>query len=133
MAEWVDFDYVKEKVGIAAILNHYGLLEGMTERKGGEELKGHCPFHDDAAPSFGANTVKNNFNCFGGGCGAHGDVIDFVRFKEGIEAGERNQGRRQAALIIQRSFGFTSPRKTRQDTPEEVLVVTDIEVMWMSG
>ena len=128
MAEWVDFNYVKAEVGIAAILDHYGFLDGMKQGKG-SELKGHCPFHDDAAPSFGANTEKNNFNCFGGGCQAHGDVIDFVRLKEGIDTGNRNRDRRQAALVIQRSFGLTSPRKARQNEPEEVLEVVDIEVI----
>ncbi len=131
MAEWVDFDYVKQEVGIAAILSHYGLLESMTQKKG-DELKGHCPFHDDTEPSFGANTAKNNFNCFGGGCDAKGDVIDFVRLKERIDTGERNQGRRQAALLIQRWFSLTSPRRERQrvgndvprqDEPKEVPVI----------
>ncbi len=36
MVEWVDFDYVKKEVGIAAILSHYGLLEGMAQRKGAD-------------------------------------------------------------------------------------------------
>ncbi len=60
MAEWVDFDYVKAAVGIAAILEHYDLLEGMKECKG-NELKGRCPFHDDTAPSFGANNREEQF------------------------------------------------------------------------
>lgn len=54
--------------------------EGVQLRRSGKSYKGRCPFHEDKTPSF---TVKENrFKCFG--CGASGDVIDFVRALRGL-------------------------------------------------
>jgi hypothetical protein len=39
--------------------------------------KYYCPFHDDKDPSLILNDQKNIFHCFG--CGAKGDIIEFVR------------------------------------------------------
>lgn len=37
-----------------------------------------CPFHDDKSPSFGVNLAEpETFHCYG--CGAHGDVGDFLQ------------------------------------------------------
>jgi hypothetical protein len=49
---------------------------GVKLRKSGNRLVGLCPFHDDKTPSV---YIFDNqrFHCFG--CGAHGDVIDFVK------------------------------------------------------
>ena len=104
MAEWVDFNELKQRVSITDVLNHYGLLDSLTPRKGGEELVGLCPFHEERRKSFGANTVKNNFQCFS--CKAHGNVIDFVRHKE--ELGEGRGATRTAALLLQQWFPFTT-------------------------
>ncbi len=43
--------------------------------------KGLCPFHSEKGPSFSVHPQRRNFHCFG--CGAHGDVIGFVRRLEG--------------------------------------------------
>ncbi len=45
--------------------------------KAGNELKGCCPFHDDSSPSFTIFANGERFYCFG--CGATGDVLDFVQ------------------------------------------------------
>ena len=43
-----------------------------------------CPMpnHNDGNPSFGVNTEKNTFNCFG--CGCSGDLIKLVQDVEGL-------------------------------------------------
>jgi DNA primase len=46
-------------------------------RKAGREYKACCPFHGEKTPSFTVNDEKEFFHCFG--CGAHGDVIGFVK------------------------------------------------------
>jgi hypothetical protein len=53
----------------------------MKLRRAGRTWIGCCPFHDEKTPSF---TVypDHRFHCFG--CGAHGDVIDFVRRIDGL-------------------------------------------------
>jgi len=58
-------------------------IESMIETKKstGKRAYAHCPFHEDHTPSFVIYREQNTFHCFG--CQAHGDVIDFVRRKEG--------------------------------------------------
>lgn len=51
-------------------------------RRAGRELVGLCPFHDDRHPSFSVNPDKGVFHCFG--CGASGDVINFVMRADGL-------------------------------------------------
>ena len=46
-------------------------------KKHGKEWLGLCPFHSESTPSFTVVPAKGFYHCFG--CGAHGDVIDFVR------------------------------------------------------
>lgn len=46
-------------------------------QRAGSELKGCCPFHSDRSPSFTVFDGGRRFHCFG--CGAFGDVLDFVQ------------------------------------------------------
>lgn len=63
-------------------------------KKTGSNYKGVCPFHNEKTPSFVVSETKQIFTCFG--CGATGDVIEFVKrynnldFPEAVEklAGE---------------------------------------------
>ena len=48
----------------------------------GHGFIGCCPFHDDSTPSLSVGGVPDRFHCFG--CGASGDVIDFVARLEGL-------------------------------------------------
>lgn len=48
----------------------------------GHGFVGCCPFHDDSTPSLSVGGVPDRFHCFG--CGASGDVIDFVARLEGL-------------------------------------------------
>lgn len=51
------------------------------DRVGGE-WKGCCPFHADRSPSFTIYDSGRRFQCFG--CGASGDVLDFVQRVHGV-------------------------------------------------
>ncbi len=55
---------------------------GVELRPAGHGFLGCCPFHDDTTPSMSVAGVPDRFTCFG--CGAHGDVIDFVRRLHGM-------------------------------------------------
>ncbi|MCC6347905.1 MAG: hypothetical protein IT388_12015 [Nitrospirales bacterium] len=72
-------------------------------KRAGANYKGLCPFHSEKTPSFIVNPSRQRYHCFG--CGADGDVIDFVQrlkslsFKEalrylGIEQGPLTAKRR---------------------------------------
>ncbi len=55
---------------------------GVELRPSGRGLTGCCPFHDDSTPSLSVAAIPDRFTCFG--CGAHGDVIDFVQRLHGL-------------------------------------------------
>ena len=61
------FESVKAAVTVRQAAEHYGL-------KVGHGNMACCPFHNDHTPSMKLN--EDYFYCFG--CGATGDVIDFV-------------------------------------------------------
>lgn len=62
------FEIKKEDIDLRNILEH----EGVRFNKNN---KACCPFHNERTPSF---SIKNNrYKCFG--CGAGGDVINFIR------------------------------------------------------
>ena len=50
--------------------------------RAGREWKACCPFHDDRTPSFTIYAEDRRFMCFG--CGAEGDVLDFVMKAHGV-------------------------------------------------
>lgn len=64
-------------------------LSGVARQAGvklagaGRELKGCCPFHPDKSPSFTIYADDRRFQCFG--CGAEGDVLDFVQRAYGVK------------------------------------------------
>jgi DNA primase len=48
----------------------------------GREYSGLCPFHKEKSPSFTVSDEKGFYHCFG--CGAHGDIFDFVMQKQNM-------------------------------------------------
>jgi DNA primase len=48
----------------------------ITLRKAGTSFKACCPFHTEKTPSFIVTPERRSYHCFG--CGAHGNVIDFL-------------------------------------------------------
>lgn len=59
------------RVDISDVVGRYVQL-----RKGGANLLGLCPFHNEKSPSFTVSPTKQFFHCFG--CGAHGNAIGFL-------------------------------------------------------
>lgn len=64
-------DEIRNRLQLSAII---GKKVRLT--RAGREFKGCCPFHGEKTPSFYVNDDKQFYHCFG--CGAHGDVIEFV-------------------------------------------------------
>lgn len=52
-------------------------------RKNGRDYTGLCPFHKEKSPSFHVNQEKQLFHCFG--CGAGGNLVQFVMRSEGLD------------------------------------------------
>ena len=84
--EALDLDAIRlnhplaEVAGAVVKLNH-----------GGKEWTACCPFHPDKSPSFTIFSDGRRFHCFG--CGAGGDVLDFVQRLHGV-------GLREAAEML---------------------------------
>ena len=68
---------LQDRVDIAAVVG-----SRVTLKKGGKDLLGLCPFHDEKTPSFTVSPAKNMYYCFG--CGAGGDAIKFLEEFEGL-------------------------------------------------
>ena len=87
MTKWIDFEAIKRRVPIAAVLDHYR-IEGL-KRSGKARLRGRCPLHGgEGRETFHVNTAEQVFHCFS--CRAGGSVLDLVMAIEGC-------GLRQAA------------------------------------
>jgi DNA primase len=74
----IDVEQVKARHSLSAVIGRRVKL-----RKAGHEHVGLCPFHQENTPSFRVNDTKGLFHCFG--CGASGDVIDFIRAIDGLD------------------------------------------------
>ncbi len=74
----MDFvEQVKSSVDIVHLVGEYVRLKKM-----GSRYVGLCPFHAERTPSFGVNAVHQYYKCFG--CGAGGDIFNFVMQLEGV-------------------------------------------------
>lgn len=96
------FDTVKQSVTTRQAAEMYGSKirrNNMTS----------CPFHNDRTPSM---KVDNRFHCFG--CGADGDVIDFVSRLFGISNLE-------AAQKIASDFGTSYDMKSAVTKPKKII------------
>lgn len=70
-------------------------------RRSGSEWVAQCPFHPDRTPSFTVYDSGNRFKCFG--CGAGGDVLDFVQRAYGltlVEAARQLDGGQVPAMPV---------------------------------
>lgn len=68
-----------------------------------------CPFHNDRTPSM---KVDKRFHCFG--CGADGDVIDFVARLFG-------KGAKEAAEMIATDFAIAYENRSRVSPPQRAV------------
>lgn len=68
---------IRDTVSLASIVAGQVKLQ-----RSGHEWKACCPFHSDRSPSFTIYADDRRFQCFG--CGAQGDVLDFVQRSQGV-------------------------------------------------
>ena len=101
------FETVKQSVTTRQAAERYGI---RVKRNG----MCRCPFHDDSTPSM---KLDRRYYCFG--CGATGDVIDFVSQLRGI-------GSKKAAILLAQDFAIPyedsagkTNRPRQQNTDEQ--------------
>lgn len=71
-------DLIKSTTSISDVVQRYT----QVIPSGPGQFKCKCPFHDDSTPSMGISNDKGVYNCLG--CGAKGDVVNFVKEVEGL-------------------------------------------------
>ncbi|WP_323028908.1 DNA primase [Castellaniella defragrans] len=87
------------RVDIVDVVGRYVKL-----RKGGANLLGLCPFHNEKTPSFTVSPTKQFYHCFG--CGAHGTALRFLSEHTGAPFPE-------AVRSLAASVGMTVPEEPR--------------------
>lgn len=72
---------IRARCDVVEIISPYVAL-----KKTGKSLKGLCPFHVEKTPSFVVNRDTQRWICFG--CGASGDIFEFLMRMEGLTFAE---------------------------------------------
>jgi hypothetical protein len=118
-----DIDQIRRDVSLPAIAAQFG----VDLAPNGNEFEACCPLHQERTPSFTIFPGKDGawrFHCFG--CGAKGDVIDFVSQVQGVTTAEAirilNGDRRAGANIQPIQIEAKDPYKgiTLLPPPEEL-------------
>ncbi|MBQ2686416.1 MAG: DNA primase [Clostridia bacterium] len=73
-------------------------------KRAGSNYVGLCPFHSEKTPSFTVFPANGNCHCFG--CGAGGDVINFIRRVESLDY-------REALELLAKRAGIEIPEDDR--------------------
>ncbi len=89
------------RIDIVDVVGHHVQL-----KKGGANLMGLCPFHNEKSPSFTVSPAKQFYHCFG--CGAHGSAIGFLMEYTGLNYVE-------AIKDLAQGIGVTVPDDDRND------------------
>lgn len=111
---------------------HFRISEVIGKRisikRAGREFHSLCPFHNEKTPSFTINDDKGFYHCFG--CGAHGDVIGFLKDYEKISY-------RDAIERLAREAGIALPELTprmqeEMERSDRLYEVTDLAAQWFT-
>src|SRR5690242_8160979 len=104
-------DALKRQIRLEDEVRRRGVdLRGGTS--GSSRLEGRCPFHDDRRPSLSIYTETQRYYCFG--CGAAGDVLDFVQAWEGCSLSEALD-RLSAGSPLLTSMAVSRPSVSNKD------------------
>ena len=92
-----ELERIKGSVDLAALVRSRGV---ELKVHGSRDLIGKCPFHEDKSASFVVTPGKRIFHCMG--CGAAGNVIQFVERFDGVSF-------RHAFEVLAAGSGFAAP------------------------
>ena len=86
---------IKAAANIVDVIGQY-----VSLKKQGTDYFGLCPFHPENSPSFSVSANKQMYYCFG--CGAGGDVFDYI---------EKTHGKnfQEAAILLAEKYGISLP------------------------
>jgi len=108
----MEIQEIKQKLSIATVLQHYNLTADRNSQI-------NCPFHEDNTPSCRIYPATNTFHCFG--CGATGDVIEFI---EKYEKCSKHEAITRAAALIP---NYEPPK--RNGKPVKSMKINTLEIL----
>ncbi len=115
---------VKNRIVLSDVV---GRVVRLTRR--GHEHTGLCPFHNEKTPSFTVNDVKAFYHCFG--CGAHGNVFDFLIENEGLSFPEAVE---RAAAMVGMEVPKSSPGQiAREQAGRSLIEIMETAAAWFSA
>jgi len=88
-----DKERVRDANDIVEVVSGYVQLKSA-----GKNFKGLCPFHREKTPSFMVSQERQSFKCFG--CGAGGDIFEFLMRIEGMTFPEALQRLAERAHVV---------------------------------
>ncbi len=100
-------DEVRSKTDIIQLISQY-----LSLKKSGRNFKALCPFHAEKIPSFMVSSERQIFKCFG--CGAGGDVFQFLMRMEGVEFGEALRTLAKRAGVRLKQYRPSEAEKQKQ-------------------
>lgn len=100
--------FIQEVRGRTSIVGVVGQTVKLKRR--GNEYWGCCPFHHEKTASFSVSDEREYYHCFG--CGAHGNVFEFVQKILGMTFVE-------SVEYLARQAGMEMPQASRQDYERE--------------
>ncbi len=106
-------DTIKERLGIADVVGSYIKIENA-----GINFKARCPFHNEKTPSFFISPLRNTFYCFG--CGAKGDIFEFVQRFEGLDFSGALK-----VLAERAGVALTFEKSDEKDEKKELFVILE--------
>ena len=100
----VDVEDVRRRHPIEEVV----AASGVELHRTGRGWMGCCPFHDDSTASLSVAGVPDRFHCFG--CGASGDVIDYIGRLHGV-------GFREAVAVLDNTAEARMPPSPAPHVP----------------
>lgn len=105
---------IRQRLDIAEVIGESVALKPA----GRDRLKGLCPFHSEKTPSFHVHQERGFFYCFG--CGAKGDLFDFVMRLQGVDFFEALQ------VLGQRAGVEVTPASPQKDRRRDLFSVNEL-------
>ena len=125
MGEWIDYRKLRENIDFVQVLENYRV---KFKRRGSQAVS-MCPLpghrqDDKRSTPFSVSLEKSIFQCFG--CGAKGNVLDFIALMQGCDPRNASEFRK-AAEFAQQTFMNPRPARTaipprlaKSEAPQEV-------------
>lgn len=127
----IDIEAIKDQHPLASVVEPY-----VSLKKKAGKFEGLCPFHAERTPSFKIFEKDDRFHCFG--CGAHGDVFDFLYMQEGLDlraAAERLTGGTYPVYSVERIEEIRRKRLLleQEDQAKRDAAIVEARERWLAA